>query len=84
MTHLLQYETERQRHNVPVTMVIDALQRLYSTNFTPAVVLRSLGLHATHSMTFLKVCIISTDTELSLKQEFSFPLSFQCLHCLLC
>ena len=57
LTHLLQYETERQRHNVPVMITIDGLQRLYGTNFTPVVAVRSLGLHAVHSIPSLKVSI---------------------------
>ncbi|CAL1529407.1 unnamed protein product [Lymnaea stagnalis] len=55
LTHLLEYETERQRHNVPVMLTIDALQRLYSTDVTPLVMLRSLGLHTVHSIPLLKV-----------------------------
>lgn len=58
LTHLLQYETERQRHNVPVMLTIDGLQRLYSTELTPVVVARSLGLHAVHSLPFLKKLIM--------------------------
>jgi len=54
MNPLLRYETERQQHNVPVMFTIDGLQRLYSTDFTPAVVLRSLGLHATNSVGAIK------------------------------
>ncbi|RUS73602.1 hypothetical protein EGW08_018645 [Elysia chlorotica] len=58
LTHLLQYETERQRQNVPVMLTIDSLQRLYGTEFTPVVVARSLGLHAVHSLPFLKKMIM--------------------------
>ncbi|KAK3780653.1 hypothetical protein RRG08_028101 [Elysia crispata] len=58
LTHLLQYETERQRQNVPVMLTIDGLQRLYGTEFTPVVVARSLGLHAVHSLPFLKKFIM--------------------------
>ncbi|GFN83093.1 ubiquinone biosynthesis monooxygenase coq6, mitochondrial [Plakobranchus ocellatus] len=58
LTHLLQYETERQRQNIPVMLTIDGLQRLYGTEFTPVVIARSLGLHAVHSMPFLKKMIM--------------------------
>ncbi|XP_005111749.1 ubiquinone biosynthesis monooxygenase COQ6, mitochondrial [Aplysia californica] len=58
LTPLLRYESERQRHNVPVMLSIDGLQRLYSTEFTPLVVLRSLGLQATNSLSFIKKKII--------------------------
>ena len=38
--YLLQYETERQRHNVPTMLAIDSLQKLYSTTLTPVVLAR--------------------------------------------
>jgi len=56
---LLQYETERQKQNVPVMFTVDGLQRLYSTAFTPLVILRALGLHATQSVPFIKKQIIN-------------------------
>ncbi|CAG5124945.1 unnamed protein product [Candidula unifasciata] len=59
LPHLLQYETERQRHNVPVMVAIDGLQRLYCNQFTPFVVLRNLGLHTVQSLPFLKNAIIN-------------------------
>ena len=40
--YLLQYETERQRHNVPTMLAIDSLQKLYSTTLTPVVLAGSL------------------------------------------
>ncbi|XP_076463518.1 ubiquinone biosynthesis monooxygenase COQ6, mitochondrial-like [Babylonia areolata] len=62
LNHLLTYETERQRHNLPVLATIDGLQRLYSTDFTPFVLARSLGLTAVNSMTTLKNLIIQRAT----------------------
>ncbi|KAL8580732.1 hypothetical protein ACOMHN_018404 [Nucella lapillus] len=62
LNHLLTYETERQRHNLPVLATIDGLQRLYSTDFTPLVLARSLGLSAVNSMTGLKNLIIQRAT----------------------
>ena len=57
--YLTKYETERQRAVLPVVATVDSLHRLYSTEFTPFVVLRSLGLQATNAMGFLKVCLVS-------------------------
>ncbi|KAB7504594.1 Ubiquinone biosynthesis monooxygenase COQ6, mitochondrial, partial [Armadillidium nasatum] len=52
---LQKYETLRQRHNVPSMVAIDALYRLYSTNFSPIVLLRSLGLSAVDAFAPVKV-----------------------------
>jgi hypothetical protein len=57
LSHLLKYETLRQRHNVPTMLAIDGLQKLYGTTFTPFVVLRSLGLQLTHVLNPVKVSI---------------------------
>lgn len=56
---LLEYETERQRHVVPTMCVIDGLNRLYSTDLLPVVLLRSLGLHLTDTFRPIKERIIS-------------------------
>lgn len=53
--HLLEYETDRQRHNLPMMAAIDLMKRLYSTNAAPAVLLRTFGLQATNMLPALKV-----------------------------
>ena len=58
LIYLAEYETQRQRSVLPVLGVIDGLQRLYSTSFTPLVILRSLGLQTVQSLHFLKNIII--------------------------
>lgn len=55
LTYLKQYESRRQRHNVPTMLAIDGLQKLYNTSFPPLVALRSVGLQITHAITPLKV-----------------------------
>lgn len=57
---LTEYETQRQRHVVPVMMVIDALKRLYSTTNPAAVLARSLGLQATNALKPLKEAIVGS------------------------
>ncbi|CAL8300207.1 unnamed protein product [Boreogadus saida] len=59
MQHLLEYETARQRHNLPMMAAIDLMKRLYSTNAAPAVLLRTFGLQATNMLPPLKEQIIS-------------------------
>jgi len=58
-SYLLDYETARQRHNVPTMLTIDSLQKLYSTTFTPLVLARSLGLQLTNSLDPLKRMMVS-------------------------
>jgi len=55
---LLRYETERQRHNLSISLAIDGLQRLYVNNFEPIVALRSLGLMLVNSSAELKKAIM--------------------------
>ncbi|XP_060524848.1 ubiquinone biosynthesis monooxygenase COQ6, mitochondrial [Cylas formicarius] len=59
MSYLKDYETKRQQHNVPTMLAVESLHRLYNTEFTPVVLLRSLGLQATHVIEPLKKAIIS-------------------------
>ena len=55
LTHLLGYESERQRHVVPIMATLDGLSRLYGTTWTPLVMARSLGLQATNACKPVKV-----------------------------
>ncbi|XP_033980905.1 ubiquinone biosynthesis monooxygenase COQ6, mitochondrial [Trematomus bernacchii] len=57
--HLLEYETERQRKNLPMMAAIDLMKRLYSTNAAPVVLLRTFGLQATNMIPTLKEQIMS-------------------------
>ncbi|XP_028678168.2 ubiquinone biosynthesis monooxygenase COQ6, mitochondrial [Erpetoichthys calabaricus] len=57
--HLLEYETDRQRHNLPMMAAIDAMKRLYSTKMAPFVLLRTLGLQATNAISPLKDQIVA-------------------------
>uniref|UniRef100_A0A8C7YLQ0 Ubiquinone biosynthesis monooxygenase COQ6, mitochondrial n=1 Tax=Oryzias sinensis TaxID=183150 RepID=A0A8C7YLQ0_9TELE len=57
--HLLEYETERQRHNLPMMTAIDLMKRLYSTDVAPAVLLRTFGLQATNMLPTLKEQIMA-------------------------
>ncbi|KAH1000717.1 hypothetical protein HUJ04_013012, partial [Dendroctonus ponderosae] len=54
MDYLKGYESERQKHNVPTMLAVEALHRLYNTKFTPIVLLRSLGLQTTHALEPIK------------------------------
>ncbi|KAJ8953057.1 hypothetical protein NQ314_007432 [Rhamnusium bicolor] len=57
LSYLKEYETERQRHNIPTMLAVEGLHRLYNSDLTPLVLLRSLGLQATHALNPLKVII---------------------------
>ncbi|CAK8696983.1 unnamed protein product [Clavelina lepadiformis] len=54
LNHLLEYESERQLGNFPMSVSIDLLKRLYSTDFSPIVALRCLGLMACNSIPSVK------------------------------
>lgn len=58
--HLLEYETDRQRKNLPMIAAIDLMKRLYSTNAAPVVLLRTFGLQATNMLPALKVSFLSS------------------------
>ncbi|KAG8448919.1 hypothetical protein GDO86_015842 [Hymenochirus boettgeri] len=57
--HLLEFETERQRHNLPLMAAVDLLKRLYNTKQPPVVLLRTLGLQATNALSPVKEQIIA-------------------------
>uniref|UniRef100_H3BGA2 Ubiquinone biosynthesis monooxygenase COQ6, mitochondrial n=1 Tax=Latimeria chalumnae TaxID=7897 RepID=H3BGA2_LATCH len=57
--HLREFETECQRHNLPMMAVIDMMKRLYSTKMAPFVLLRTLGLQATNVVAPVKEQIMA-------------------------
>ncbi|XP_051005073.1 ubiquinone biosynthesis monooxygenase COQ6, mitochondrial isoform X2 [Acomys russatus] len=59
MSHLTQYETDRQRHNTVLLAATDLLKRLYSTRAIPLVLLRTWGLQATNAVSPLKEQIMA-------------------------
>ncbi|XP_066148540.1 ubiquinone biosynthesis monooxygenase COQ6, mitochondrial [Euwallacea fornicatus] len=59
LSYLKTYESQRQKHNVSTMLATEGLHRLYNTDFTPVVLLRSLGLQATHALEPLKRAIIA-------------------------
>jgi len=56
---LAEYETLRQRHNVPTMLAIHGLLKLYSTSLPPIVALRSVGLQLTNAVPPLKKAIMA-------------------------
>ncbi|KAJ6639241.1 Ubiquinone biosynthesis monooxygenase COQ6, mitochondrial [Pseudolycoriella hygida] len=59
LQHLCTYERERLQHNVPIMLGIHGLQRLYSTDFSPIVLLRSVGLQLVNTIPPLKQLFIN-------------------------
>lgn len=55
MAYLRTYESERLKHNVPIMLGIHGIQKMYSTDFAPVVLARSVGLQLANSITPLKV-----------------------------
>jgi len=67
---LLNYETAAQRHNVPIMLGVDAIQKIYgsSNNFVPPAIttlIRNVGLSFCQSASIIKVCIFKRDYTLS-------------------
>ena len=60
LPRLLSYETSKQRHNIPVLSVIDSLQKVFSTSYSPVVLIRSVGLQFTNALWPVKVSIQSS------------------------
>jgi len=58
LEELLPYETERQRHVVAVMGAVTGLHHLFSTDVTPLVLLRTVGLNATNNVFPVKDQII--------------------------
>ncbi|KAI5643182.1 FAD binding domain-containing protein [Phthorimaea operculella] len=59
---LEKYESVRQRHNVPTQLAVDALHRLYTVDFPPFVLVRSVGLQITNALQPVKKLIMSQAT----------------------
>jgi len=55
LSHLEEYQSQRQKHNFPTMLAIDGLQKLYGCEATPFILLRSLGMTLTNAMHPLKV-----------------------------
>uniref|UniRef100_A0AC35UBS8 Ubiquinone biosynthesis monooxygenase COQ6, mitochondrial n=1 Tax=Rhabditophanes sp. KR3021 TaxID=114890 RepID=A0AC35UBS8_9BILA len=58
LTYLREYQDAAQKHNLPVMVSVDWLNRLYGSNLTPVVLARSLGLYAVNKLTPLKDLIM--------------------------
>lgn len=52
--YLMKYEQKCLKKNVPILVGVHGLHTLYSTNLTPMVLLRSLGLQLTHNIPQIK------------------------------
>lgn len=60
VSFLRDYESERQKYNVGMMAVVEGMYRLYRTDLTPIVLLRSLGLQATDVFYPIKVGVINS------------------------
>jgi len=65
-SHLLQYETTRQRHNVPVMAFVDITKRIYSTSSTIPVIMRAGIAQLVNSIRPLKVVTVYIVQQLSI------------------
>ncbi|XP_037960248.1 ubiquinone biosynthesis monooxygenase COQ6, mitochondrial [Teleopsis dalmanni] len=52
--YLIQYERKSLIKNIPILVGVHGLQSLYSTDFSPVVFLRSIGLQLTHNIPSIK------------------------------
>lgn len=77
LIYLADYDTQGQRHNIPVMIAVDWLNRLYKTTFGPLVFLRSIGLHAIDRIAPIKVTYIIFKTKLNLFLGFDCFASVQ-------
>ncbi|KAK6755132.1 hypothetical protein RB195_013860 [Necator americanus] len=59
VTYLRDFDSQAQRHNLPVMVSCDWLNRLYRTNAAPVVMIRSLGLAAFNRLTPLKDFLVN-------------------------
>ena len=55
LDHLLAYETERQRENVPTMAAVDGFNWLSSSSLTPLVLMRSIGFSMANAYQPVKV-----------------------------
>ena len=54
LLYLKQYQSVRQKHNLPIMAAIHGLHFLYGTTWTPLVALRSVGFNVFDSLPFVK------------------------------
>ncbi|KAL1501144.1 hypothetical protein ABEB36_006528 [Hypothenemus hampei] len=59
LSYLKEYESERQKHNLPMMIAVEGLHRLTTTTLAPIVLLRGLGLQFSNALVPLKKYLIS-------------------------